>query len=257
VGATPAHGRFRSGTSGFAYASWAPRFYPAGVRPDGRLAAYAARLDACELNNTFYRRPSRAQLRRWREAVPPDFRFAVKAQRGSSMRVLRGDAGAIDWLTEGLEELGPALGSVLFRVPGELRRDDAALAAMLERWPRSIPLALELQDASWHVDETFAVLRAAGAALCATDVDGLPPPDLRVTAPRLYVRLRRAAYDPAGLDAWAARFVPFLEAGLDVYAFLRHDEDGSSALAAAALAGSVEATLAGSAKAPLATASGP
>ncbi len=36
----------------------------------------------------------------------------------------------------------------------------------------TIPLVLEFQDRSWHVDETFAALRAAGAVLCVTE---LPP----------------------------------------------------------------------------------
>jgi uncharacterized protein YecE (DUF72 family) len=244
MGTPTSVGRFRSGTSGFAYPAWAPRFYPAGIRADARLPAYAARLDACELNNTFYRRPSRTQLRRWREAVPGDFRFAVKAQRGASLRILRGDPGAVDWLTADLDELGASLGCVLFRVPADVVRDDAALRSVLERWPPSIPLAMELQSQSWHVDETFAALRAAGAVLCATDTDGAPPPDLRVTGPFLYARLRRMADEPSAMAAWAERFVPFLEAGLDVYAFLRHDADGSSGLSAASLAATVDERLA-------------
>ena len=32
-------GRLRTGTSGFAYPAWAPRFYPAGLRGDGLLLA--------------------------------------------------------------------------------------------------------------------------------------------------------------------------------------------------------------------------
>ena len=51
-------GTLRVGTSGFAYPAWAPRFYPAGLRGEDLLRAYAERLTACELNNTFYRQPS-------------------------------------------------------------------------------------------------------------------------------------------------------------------------------------------------------
>ena len=235
----------RTGTSGFAYASWTPRFYPAGTRPERRLAAYAARLEACELNGTFYRRPSREQLRVWRDAVPPAFRFVVKAQRGASLRAIRGDPrGPVAWVGEGLDELGPTLGAVLFRVPAQIRHENERLLALLEAWPSSVPLVVELQDPSWHVDETFAALRAANAVLCATETDGAPPPDLRVTGPFVYLRLRRAAYDTAAIEAWAARLVPFLSAGLDAYAFLRHDEDGTSALTAAALAEAVRRRLA-------------
>ncbi|HYM82707.1 MAG TPA: DUF72 domain-containing protein [Candidatus Dormibacteraeota bacterium] len=228
-----APGTFRSGTSGFAYADWSPKFYPPGTRPEGRLASYASRLSAVELNNTFYRRPSPDQLLAWRAQVGPDFRFIVKAQRGASLRAVRADASAsVAWVTEGLDQLGGSLGGVLFRVPAAIPRDDARLRVVLDAWPRSVPLVVELQDASWHVDETFAALRDAGAVLCATDLDGSPAPDLRVTGGFLYLRLRRTSYDPPALEAWGARLAPFLAAGLDAYAFLRHDDDGASALAA-------------------------
>jgi uncharacterized protein YecE (DUF72 family) len=162
----------------------------------------------------------------------------------------------VRWLTEPLGEFGERLGCVLFRVPAEIRRDgpwvggepevaDARLAALLAAWPREIPLVVELQDRSWHVDETFAALRAAGATLCTTE---LPPegdegangdevlagqtgsareaPMIRRTGSFLYLRLRLHDYDPAGLDAWAARIEPFLAAGDDVYVFFRHDPVG-------------------------------
>ena len=100
---------------------------------------------------------------------------------------------------------------------------------------------LEAQHASWQVDETFAALRGAGVVLCTTDLDELEtPPDIRRTGPFLYLRLRRTTYDEAALDAWARRLVPFLDDGLDAYVLFRHDEDGTSALHAAAFADRVE-----------------
>jgi uncharacterized protein YecE (DUF72 family) len=172
---------------------------------------------------------------------------------------------SIAWLTEPLGHFGERLGAVLFRVPSEVRRDgpwvqgdtavaDARLAAFLAAWPPSIPLVVELQDPSWHVDETFAALRSVGAVLCTTDLppegdegakgpagsdeaaaaDPGPsadrePPTIRRTGPFLYLRLRRHHYDEAALQAWAARIEPFLTAGDDVYAFFRHDAVGRAA----------------------------
>jgi uncharacterized protein YecE (DUF72 family) len=255
-------GRLLVGTSGFSYADWIPRFYPAGTRASGLLAAYAARLPALELNATFRRRPTASAIAGWLRATPPEFRFAVKAQRGSAVRALWGaPEESIAWLTEPLPAFGDRLGAVLFRVPAEIRRDgpwvegdttvaDARLAAFLGAWPRSIPLVVELQDPSWHVDETFAAMRAAGATLCTTELPpegdegaagsatsdstgagaadpaGPEPPFIRRTGSFLYLRLRRHDYDPAALDAWAARIEPFLAAGDDVYVFFRHDAVG-------------------------------
>ena len=230
-----------AGTSGFAYAGWAPRFYPADLRDRERLAPYAARLPACELNNTFYARPTIERIRAWCGSVPETFRFVVKAQRGASVRALYGDpAESIPWLTESLPEFGDRLGAVLFRVPDAAARHDERLGALLEAWPRAIPLVLEAHHASWQADETFAALRAAGAVLCATDVDKREvAPDIRRTGPFLYLRLRRTTRDDAALDAWARRLVPFLEDGMDAYVLFRHDEDGTSALHAEGFAARV------------------
>ena len=146
---------------------------------------------------------------------------------------------------------------------GDAALADARLAALLAAWPREIPLVVELQDPSWHVDETFAALRATGATLCTTDLppegdegasgaesvargeaapggaaalsrgveaDADPsPPMIRRTGSFLYLRLRRHDYDAASLDAWAARIEPFLAAGDDAYVFFRHDPVGRAA----------------------------
>jgi uncharacterized protein YecE (DUF72 family) len=197
---------------------------------------------------TFRRRPTTSAIQGWVRATPREFRFAVKAQRSSAIRALFGSpAESVAWLTEPLGEFGERLGAVLFRVPAEIRRDgpwvggdpavaDVRLAALLAAWPRSIPLVVELQDRSWHVDETFAALRSAGATLCITELppegdEGAAghdpePPIVRRTGSFLYLRLRLHDYDEAALDAWAARVEPFLAAGDDVYAFFRHDPVG-------------------------------
>lgn len=254
AGAADRAGRLLVGTSGFSYADWVPRFYPPGTRASGFLRAYAERLPALELNATFRRRPTPAAIAAWVRATPPDFRFATKAQRGSAFRALSGEPReSIDWLTDPLGNFGERLGAVLFRIPAEIRRDgpwvdrdpsvaDARLAALLEAWPRSIPLVVELQSPTWHVDETFAALRRVGAVLCTTELPpegdegaepeaaghaaGPEPPFIRKTGPFLYLRLRRHDYSAGELDAWAARIEPFLAAGDDVYAFFRHDAVG-------------------------------
>ena len=226
--AGPPRGRLFTGTSGFAYPAWVPRFYPPGSKAGDLLARYAQRLPAVELNNTFYQRPSAAKVAAWVAATPSSFRFSVKAQRGASWRAMREDPEpGMPWLTESYRAFGERLGTVLFRVPDTTKRDDARLAALLAAWPADLPLTLEFGDPSWAADEVVAAASGAGAAICATespDDDG--PPTLRRTAPFLYLRLRRHDYAPAELDAWAARLEPFLTAGDDAYVFFRHDETG-------------------------------
>ena len=202
-----------------------------------------------ELNNTFYQQPSAAKVAAWLDATPAGFRFSVKAQRGGSWGAFGGspDPG-LPWLTEPYRAFGERLGTVLVRAPDTLRRDDARLAAFLEAWPRDLPLTVELRDPSWQVDETVTALRAAGAALCASeDPDDDVPPTLRRTAPFLYLRLRRHDYTPDDIAIWADRLIPFLGAGDDAFVFFRHDEVGRGPELALELTAAVAARRSGDA----------
>jgi uncharacterized protein YecE (DUF72 family) len=185
-------------------------------------------------------------------ATPADFRFSVKAQRGGSFRAMAGEPEAgLPWLTGPYRTFGDRLGTVLFRVPDGLRRDDGRLAALLAAWPRDLPLTLEFQDPSWHVDETLSALRDAGAVLCTTDLPDDPePPTLRRTGPFMYLRLRRHDYAPDEVAAWAERVEPFLAAGDDVYVFFRHDETGRGPGLALELSAAVAARLSAPANPP-------
>ncbi len=227
-------GRLYTGTSGFAYAAWVPRFYPAATRGEGLLRQYAARLPAVELNNTFYQQPRPARVERWLADTPPDFRFVVKAQRGGGLRAF-GSAAAdtLAWLTAPYRLFGERLGSVLFRVPDNVTRDDDRLARLLEAWPSDLPLTVEFQHAAWRDDGVYGLLRAHGAALCATDLDDAPEPDLLRTGAHVYLRLRRADYTAAELERWARRLDPFLADGADCYVFFRHDDAGEAGIRAA------------------------
>lgn len=220
-------GRLYVGTSGFAYPGWAPRFYPAGARAADLLPFYASRLPAVEINNTFYRQPRPELVAAWLAATPPDFRFVVKAQRGGTMRSFADPTAGLDWLTTPYRAFGERLGAVLFRVPDNLKRDDARLERFLDAWPTDLPVVIEARDPSWQADETIRALTDHGAALCITDSpedDG--PPTIRRTAGHLYLRLRRHDYTADELESWWRRLQPFLDNGDDAFVFFRHDEVG-------------------------------
>jgi uncharacterized protein YecE (DUF72 family) len=190
-----------------------------------------------ELSSTYYRQPSLRQAADWAAAVPSEFRFCVKLLRSGSQRAFASDrVGTLPWLTAPLASFGDRLGAALLRVPAGQARDDERLDRLLAAWPADLPLAVEFPEPAWHVDEVHSLLRAAGATLVVTETDEAPDPPLTVTGRFVYLRLRRAAYGPADLDAWAARLEPFLADGRDAYAFFRHDERGETPALAAALA---------------------
>jgi uncharacterized protein YecE (DUF72 family) len=220
---------WRVGTSGFSYEEWTGAFYPADLPGAQRLEYYAERLPTVEINNTFYRMPSASVLAGWAERVPQGFRFALKAPRRITHAAKNSkDAdptSAVAQLFRVTASLGDRLGPVLFQLPPWSRKDLGRLRALLALVPAGWQAAIEFRHTSWLDDETWAVLREAGVALCTADFDGATKNvPLVATASFGYVRLRAAAYDDAQLAAWVdgIRAQPWQES----FVFFKHEDAG-------------------------------
>ena len=220
-----------AGTSGFAYASWKPAFYPAGL-PAGRfLEHYAGRLNCVEINYTFRRMPSAATLESWVAATPPGFVFAIKAhQRITHVARLKDAQEPTEFFIKTLEPLRVArrLGPLLFQLPPYLKLDLARLAAFLPLLPGDLRCAFEFRDPSWFVDDVYALLRERNIALCVAESETLEVPDV-ITADYVYRRLRKPEYGAADLEKFAARSRELLAAGRDVYWLFKHEDDPGGA----------------------------
>ena len=210
----------RVGTSGWSYKEWAGTLYPARTPASRMLTAYAGRLPTVEAHNTFRRRPRASTLETWAAAVPPDFRFALKAHVAiTHQRELAGVEERISNFFDSLTPLGENVGPVFFQLPHrdvDLERLDRLLAAL----PSSPPAAFELGPA-WNTPQVLRRLDKAGATLVVVDKEGDPPglPDVGSIA---YLRLRRDRYDDDALAAWAERL---REAARPAFAYLRHEGD--------------------------------
>jgi uncharacterized protein YecE (DUF72 family) len=222
-GARPAE--FLVGTSGFSYPAWRGTFYPEKQPASGMLAFYAGVFGAVEINNTFYRMPSPALLSGWTAQTPAAFRFALKAPQQITHRLRLKDAGepAREFVRRS-EALGATRGPLLFQLPPHLKADPSRLGDFLAALPGGIEPAFEFRHPSWFNDDTWALLRAHGAALCIAQTDDLDTP-LVATAPFGYARLRREEYSADDLAAWAER-LRAVEGWQRVYVFLKHDEAG-------------------------------
>src|SRR5271170_7443509 len=82
--------RLHAGTSGWAYPTWKPDFYPAGTPAKRFLEFYATQLNSVEVNYTFRALPTAKILDGWLSATPANFRFSFKApQRITHFKRLR------------------------------------------------------------------------------------------------------------------------------------------------------------------------
>jgi uncharacterized protein YecE (DUF72 family) len=216
---------FLVGTSGFSYPAWRGVFYPEKHPASGMLSFYAGVFGAVEINNTFYRMPAPALLTGWTQQTPPGFRFALKAPQQITHRLrLKNAAEPAHEFIRRSEALGATRGPLLFQLPPNLKADLARLGAFLATLPGGIEPAFEFRHASWFHDDTWALLRAHGAALCIAQTDDLETP-LVATAPFGYARLRREEYSAGDLAAWAQR-LRAVDGWERVYVFLKHDEAG-------------------------------
>jgi uncharacterized protein YecE (DUF72 family) len=220
-----------AGTSGWAYPSWKPDFYPAKLASAKFLSHYASRLNTVEVNYTFRRFPTEKLLRGWIEATPANFQFAIKAhQKITHVARLRDVA---DFTTDFLRSLQPLdeekkLGPVLFQLPPFLKSDIALLKDFLQTLPRSLRAAFEFRHNSWFSEEVYAPLRAVNAALCNAESEKLETPDVQ-TADFSYLRLRKEEYTAKERKALEER-IARLGAGGDVYVYFKHEETPEGAL---------------------------
>jgi len=67
------------GTMGWSYDFWKGNFYPEGSQD--LLIEYAKNFDTVEIDNTFYRIPSRDNVMNWKEETPDKFIFSAKFPR--------------------------------------------------------------------------------------------------------------------------------------------------------------------------------
>jgi uncharacterized protein YecE (DUF72 family) len=216
------------GTSGFDYRDWRGPFYPRFLRSTDRLAYYAEHFATVELNVTFYRMPAADAFRGWRDAVPDDFRFAVKASRYlTHILRLREPQRSVDYLMERASLLGDRLGPILLQLPPSLAIDLERLDETLRAFGGRAPVAVEARHRSWFVPAFCELLREHGAAFVLADRRG-PITPLWEVAPWTYLRLHhgtaspRSCYGDRALRSWTQR-LESLPHGDEGFVFFNND----------------------------------
>jgi uncharacterized protein YecE (DUF72 family) len=220
-----------AGTSGFAYPSWKPDFYPAKLPAKDFLKYYATRLNAVEVNYTFRQLPKATTLENWIAATPEGFTFVCKAhQRITHIFRLR-ESEFTDVFFKAIDPLRATrrLGPVLFQLAPNLKADVPLLTAFIEKLPKDIRCAFEFRNNSWLVDDVYRLFEKHGIALCLAESDKFEVPEV-LTSGFVYVRLRKDDYSPEERAEVADRVRGMLAGGRDVYVFFKHEDTPAGAV---------------------------
>src|SRR6202158_5093278 len=156
------------GTSGWAYPTWKPDFYPEKLAQKKFLGHYATQLNTVEVNFTFRQLVKESTIQNWLQDTPAHFRFGIKAHQViTHIKRLKGTEDFLPRFLATIEPLAAAgkLGPVLFQLPPNLKADSALLKDFLAILPLAVPTAFEFRHESWFADATWALMKSNRAAL--------------------------------------------------------------------------------------------
>lgn len=221
-----------AGTSGWAYPSWKPDFYPEKLAQKKFLGFYATKLNTVEVNFTFRQLVKETTIQNWLAESPAHFRFGMKAHQViTHIKRLKGTEDFLPRFLATIEPVAAAakLGPVLFQLPPNLKSDSTLLRDFLATLPRTVPAAFEFRHDSWFSDTTWELLKSANVALCVAETETRNTPDI-LTGSFAYYRFRKPTYTGAERRAMVDRIRQHLAEGRDVFAYFKHEETPQGAL---------------------------
>ncbi len=231
----------RIGISGWTYANWRGDFYPKGLVQKRELEHASRRMNSVEINGTFYSLQRPSSYRKWHDATPDDFVFALKGSKYITHRKSLKDIRQplANFFASGLLVLGRKLGPILWQFPPWFRFDREKLETFLELLPKTsyaaaelalehnltrkdwiwlepaaktkLRYAFEVRHHSFMTREFVSLLRRYNAALCFADTAGRWPYAEDLTSDIVYIRLHGAeelytsGYTEQQLQWWAER----------------------------------------------------
>jgi len=250
-------GKVRIGISGWRYKPWRGDFYPEGLVQKKELAYAAGIFSTIEINGTFYSLQRPQSFRSWADDTPDGFVFALKAPRYlTHMKRLKDfKAPLANFMANGLLELGPKLGPILWQLPPNFRFDEEKLRTFFAALPRDTdaarrmahrhdsrvagkvsyakmknqPLrhALEVRHDSFRDPSAIKLLNDCSIGLVVADTVDWPLM-FDVTADFVYCRLHGSeklyysGYDSRALTIWAKRIADWART-VDVYVYFDND----------------------------------
>lgn len=202
----------RIGCAGWSLPASSAELFP-GV--GSHLERYSGRLNATEINSTFYRSHRPATYARWAESVPNNFAFSVKIPKTMTHESRLVNCGpAFEIFLSEVQHLGAKLKCLLVQLPPSLVFDETIARSFfgLVRAQYDDRLAVEPRHETWFTSEADDLLKSIRAARVAADPDkparaSLPGGDRDMVYYRLHgsPRMYYSPYDESYLQRLATQ----------------------------------------------------
>lgn len=217
-------------------------FYPKGTKDE--LSYYATQFNSIELNATFYGMPSADQILTWKEKTPADFKFFPKITNTVShfRRLLNIDDVVTQFATAVLN-FDEKLGMVFLQLHDNFKpKDYERLEQFVNKWPKEVPLGIELRNTEWFTDEeifdkTCQLFEDNNITNIIVDTAGRRDMlHMRLTTPNAFIRYvgANAESDYERLDDWLKHLTQWKKEGLqNLYFFVHQNIEKASPLLSA------------------------
>jgi len=217
-------------------------FYPKGTKEE--LTYYSTQFNSIELNASFYRMWPFEQFEKWKEKTVENFKFFPKVPRLiSHLKRLQDCDDLVTDFTANLIGLDHKLGMVFLQMPDNfLPKDMDRLAPFFEKWPKEIPLSIEVRNENWWKDKAVeddfnSILLKYNISNLITDSAGRRDLlHMRLSNETAFIRYNGANHssDYDRLDAWLDRIEDWYGHGLkNLYFFIHQNIEESSPLLSA------------------------
>lgn len=220
-------------------------FYPRGTKDE--LTYYSRQFNSIELNSVFYNMPKAGQIVKWKDKTPEGFKFFPKITQSIShyRRLSDVDELVIEYC-DAISHFEEKLGMCFLQLHENFGvKNFELLKSFIVKFPKAIPLAVEVRSKEWFSDETIwneycEFLQSHNTANVIVDTAGRRDMlHMRLTTPHAFVRFvgcNNDDIDYKRIDDWIERIVQWKDLGLSkLYYFVHQNVELSSPLFSAYL----------------------
>jgi uncharacterized protein YecE (DUF72 family) len=224
--------RVHIGTMGWSYNFWKENFYPENLTSKEFLTYYARQFNTVEVDNTFYRIPSKQTVIAWKEQAPSGFLFSLKFPKIiTHVKMLKDCQEEARVFIERVGLLQEKLGPLLLQFPYAFGNEHAPLLRdFLNTLPKEHRYVVEVRNRKLLNDNLYSTLRDRNVVLAWVDSPFMPLIN-EVTSDFIYIRWegdRRKVNGTIGkieadkttsIKLWAERIRKFLENQTEVFGY--------------------------------------